>query len=54
MFDAKTQQIAAELIAKFDEAMKAENFAEMTRIVDIVCASPNRPFKREVLRQIGY
>lgn len=51
--DAKTSKIAAEWIAKFDAAVQAENFEEMNRIVAAVCASPNRPFRAEVLRQIG-
>lgn len=51
--DAKTTMIAAEWIAKFDAAVFAEDLAEMERIVGIVSASPNRAFKREVLRQIG-
>jgi hypothetical protein len=53
MQDQLTTDIAAFWIAKFDAAVQAEDFAEMQRVVATVEASPNRPFKREVLRQIA-
>ena len=51
--DSLTTKIAEELIAKFDAAVKAGNFEAMQEVVDAVVSSPNRPFKREVMRQIG-
>lgn len=51
--DRLTTEIAFEWVAKFDAAVQAEDFAEMQRVVAAVNASPNRPFKREVLRQIA-
>lgn len=51
--DKKTEQIAAEWIAKFMAAVEAEDLVEMERIVSVVEASPNRPFRRAVLRQLG-
>lgn len=51
--DKKTEQIAAEWIAKYDAAVEREDLTEMQRIVDAVCASPNQPFRRAVLRQLG-
>ena len=53
MFDQLTTDVAAEWIAKFDAAVMAEDLPEMERIVATVTASPNRPFAREVLRQLG-
>lgn len=53
IMDNTTTQIAAEWIAKFDAAVQREDLVEMERIVTAVSSSPNRPFKREVLRQIG-
>lgn len=51
--DKKTQQIAAEWIAAYDAAVANEDLAEMTRIVDAVCASPNRPFRRAICKALG-
>ena len=51
--DKLTTKIAAELIAKFDAAVAAGDFEKMQEVVNAVVASPNRPFKREVMRQIG-
>ena len=51
--DAKTAKIAAEWIAKFEAAQNAGDLDGMQAVVDAVCASPNQPFKREVLRQLG-
>lgn len=53
MFDQLTTDVAAEWIAKFDAAVRDENLPEMERIVAAVTASPNRPFAREVLRQLA-
>lgn len=53
IMDKKTEQVAAELIAMFDAAVKAEDVTEMERIVGVVCTSPNRPFRAAVMRQIG-
>lgn len=52
MFDQLTVDVASEWIAKFDAAVKAEDLPEMERIVSTVSASPNRPFAREILRQL--
>lgn len=52
MYDKKTTDIAAYWIALFDAAVEAGNLAEMQRVVDVVNASPNRPLKREFLRQL--
>jgi len=50
--DKKTESIAAEWIAKYDEAMMREDLAEMMRIIDVVSSHPNRPFKEAILRQL--
>jgi len=50
--DNLTTQIANELIAKFDSAAKNEDFPEMSRVVNLICASPNNPFKQEILRKL--
>lgn len=50
--DKKTEAIAAEWIAKYDEAMMREDLAEMMRIIDVVSSHPNRPFKEAILRQL--
>jgi len=51
--DKKTESIAAEWIAKYDEAMMREDLAEMMRIIDVVSSSPNLPLKAAILRQLG-
>jgi 3-hydroxyisobutyrate dehydrogenase-like beta-hydroxyacid dehydrogenase len=51
--DELTTKIAKELIEKFDAAVSAGDFAAMQDVVNAVIASPNKPFKKEVLRQIG-
>ena len=53
MTDKKTEAIAAEWIAKYDEAMMREDLEEMMRIIDTVSSHPNRPFKAAILRQLG-
>lgn len=52
MIDAKTKQIVAEWVAKYDAAVQAEDFPEMMRIITICESSPNRPFKRELMLQL--
>lgn len=51
--DALTSKIAAEWIAKFEQAQERGDLEAMNAVVDTVCASPNQPFKREVIRQLG-
>ena len=53
MSDKLTKEVASDLIKMFDVATKNEDLPEMDRIVNIVCSSPNNPFKREILRQLG-
>lgn len=50
--DKKTETIAAEWIAKYDEAMMREDLDEMMRIIDVVSSHPNRPLKEAILRQL--
>ena len=52
IMDRKTQAIVSETIAKFDAAVSAGDLREMNKIVSDVCASPNIPFRHEVLRQL--
>ena len=51
--DSTTTQLVAEWIAKYDAAVQREDLVEMTRIMDVCATSPNRPFRREVMRQLG-
>ena len=50
--DKQTKQIAAELIAKYDAAVKAEDLPTMERIVADVCASPNQPLRWAVMKEL--
>jgi hypothetical protein len=52
MIDAKTRQIVAEWVAKYDAAVQREDLPEMIRIISICESSPNRPFKKELQRQL--
>jgi hypothetical protein len=51
--DKKTEQIAAEWVAKYDAALAAGDLAEMERIVNAVCASPNQPFRRAMCKALA-
>jgi hypothetical protein len=53
MKDNLTKEVASDLIKMFDIATKNEDLPEMDRIVNLVCSSPNNPFKHEVMRQLG-
>ena len=48
----KTEKRVSELIVKFDEAVAAGDLNEMNRIVDAVCASPNKPFRKAMLARL--
>ena len=50
--DQLTADIAADLIKMFDIATKNEDIMEMNRIMDIASKCPNKPLKREVMRQL--
>jgi hypothetical protein len=50
--DATTTQLVKEWIAKYDAAVQREDLEEMTRIICVCAESPNRPFRREVMRQL--
>ena len=50
--DALTEEVAASLVAKFEAAFQAEDLAGMEAVVEAALASPNGPFKRELLRQL--
>lgn len=54
MFDKMTSEVAKEWITKFEAAQERGDMPAMNAVVDTVCASPNRPFKLEVLRQLGF
>ena len=51
--DKLTTKIAAEVVAMFDAAVSDGDFEKMQEVVNSVVSSPNQPFKREVMRQIG-
>lgn len=53
MIDKKTQKIVAEWVAKYDAAVAAGDLPEMERIAEAVSASPNQPFRAEMIRQLG-
>ena len=50
--DATTTQLVSEWIAKYDAAVQREDLVEMTSIIEICSTSPNRPFRREVMRKL--
>jgi ferredoxin len=51
--DAKTTQIASELVALYNAAMGDENLDEMKRIIDAVATCPNRHLRSEVMRLLN-
>lgn len=50
--DKKTAEVASDIIEKFDEAWRNEDFEAMTRIMDAASGSPNIPFRIELMRQL--
>ncbi len=53
MEDAKTTKMVAEIIERYMAAVAAEDFPLMMEIMDNAMASPNRPFKKELARQLA-
>lgn len=53
-FDKKTEEIAAAIIAKFDEAMIKSDLAEMQRIAILAASTPNHPLQQALMRHLEF
>ncbi|HEY6612742.1 MAG TPA: hypothetical protein VIZ86_16635 [Pseudomonas sp.] len=51
--DQKTEQIAADLIARFDAAMAAGDLAAAMEIADAASRTPNNPLQDAILRRLA-